>query len=243
MKLQLFSDYADFYDYFFESKYELIAGSLRERTDFSGEVKPFYRYASLGHGLSKTEQFKQLKKMDFQVIQNTECWNLELSENKKVVVYLEEFAHAGNGKILTSVANAKKNYPDFRCSWFQRTHENENMSVLFKRIVIGNHKFEFKISCLSQPEDPDSWGTNNAIDTNIILLDHDECENKYRPIYGIDFVKSYLGESRKGSVYAIDLNWAPGLHGLKIDEFYSGKEIVKMIIDWCEENNWISTKE
>lgn len=243
LKLQLFSDYSDFYDPFFESKYELVSGSLKERTDFSGEVKPFCRYAGLGHGISKTEQFKQLKRMNFAIIPNFECWNLEFSKDKKVVVYLDEFAHSGNGKILVTPREARNNYPDYRCSLFLRTHKDFKKSRLYKRIFIGNHQFDFRITCQNEPEDPDSWGTNNAINMNIVLLNHKKCENNYRPIYGIDFIQRYFNGKYQGDKYAIDLNWAPGLHGLKINEIFSGKEIVELITNWCEEKNWKSRKE
>lgn len=251
-KLQLFSDYWDFYDPFFASKYELIDGALAERRDFS-KIIPFYRYASIGHGLSKFDQFIHLsKRLGLNPILNGKSKDMKLTLETKVVVYTDQMKHSGDGKLLMTLRRAREEYPEHLCSLFVETSEEEYKATFYKLLVIGDQRLFFRVDSINDKKDQDSWGSNNSNNT-VTLLEMDIFPQSYRPLFSVDFVAYHNTEFMnkpidsfilsKSRLFAIDLNWAPGMSGLRVDEMLSGENIVSLLESWIIKRKWKSVKE
>ncbi len=212
MRLKLLSDYREFYDAHF---------------DLDGE-RTFYRQASEGHGFSKREQFSKLKDLGWRIpIVGPVASIAPVFPHNHLVVYDSEFLHAGEGKrLLPSLQALAECHPYTLCSMFIPTTKEtpREKCVSLKFLYIGNHKFFFRIHSSRE------WRTNCGRPI-VELLDYKPGKNDFMPLYSIDVVENVWTHR----AYAVDLNTAPGLSGLRVDEKMSGKEIVDAIKEWMQE--------
>lgn len=226
MKIKLNSDYLDYYDFFF---------------DLDG--KEFYRRAAKPNGYSKPQQFDLLssyfgykvppnatvREFYAQSVRTAKCYNPAYNSSEQLVVYLDNYAHAGNDKIVWSIAGSMvelENGPNLYASLFLPTTEDPlNHSISYKYIKFGMHYALFKIECFN------GWRTNSG-NLDIVLIKHGLEEDLqkliWNPLYSIDMIR-YNGE-----YYAVDLNTAPGMRGLGMHHEYAGQEIVDSIRRWFE---------
>jgi len=143
-------------------------------------------------------------------------WWPELLE---FVVYLDENAHAGQGKIKVSAATAIKEYSDKLASIYMPGYGN----CSFRHLQIGRKKFWL------QYESFDDWRSNCGENwcINVLSGPEDIMNDPNRrgiraPLYAIDYVVS-------DRMYAIDLNVSPGLRATGIYQYMSPKLVADEI--------------
>lgn len=211
MHVKLKTDFIDYYDFYFD----LVGDITLER--IAG-------HDALTSYPGKAEQFRLLLEMGELVIPNAPVLELiNLTMYKPLVVYLEDWRHAGNGKELMSPGKASQLYPDHLASVYVRTALQG--SVSFKYLQLGDIGMDMKVTSL------EDWRTN--VETyEVEMLDiYPATRPRYtRPVYAIDYVEPLGG----GPKYAVDLNHAPGCRGLGIKDYLDGPDVVKAIKRWYE---------
>jgi hypothetical protein len=162
----------------------------------------------------------------FNLIRNLYEFKL-LEPDEEVVVYIDEYAHASEGKEKMLLSEAYSRYPDRVASIYLRRRSGKPMSLRYLRIGPDD------IWWLEYWSD-DEWRSNYG-NVKIVIADdytirackfHDPRET---PLLAIDFI-----ESRDGLWAAIDYNTSPGLRHTPIEETVSGIEIVSKIKKWFE---------
>jgi hypothetical protein len=206
--VKLLTDYIDFYDSFFD----------REGIEFDRRSLP-------PAGLSKRDQFTHLvEKLGITriphtgLVQDFDHYNFD-----KVVVYTDEFLHAGNGKELMRLEYAIQDYPGHFASEFIPTSTYpDKLSRSLKEIWVGHHCFILRI------QTEGDWRTNApGAYKHIEIVDYHYAENTYAPLYAVDYALDM-----QGGIWAIDLNLAPGLRGTGVSELMEGKEAAEAIKEW-----------
>lgn len=211
------SDFRDYYDHWF-------AGSWQ---------KPdvvFERY--IRSKTSRREDFEKLKSMGLRVPVYgtvTEVWEWVrgdfrgLDENKlskvfSVVVYTDEHAHAGEGKLLLSFEEALEKYPSaFASEYIPATAAGVGITLRYLRV--GLRQFWLRYSSYSD------WRSNCG-DVKIELL----CEEKIAdvagpaPLYAVDFIKT------EGKLVALDYNTSPGLRGTGVEALMGPEQAYRQIV-------------
>ena len=209
LNIKLESDFRDFYDmHFWRSGLSVENG------------KPdivWNRYAE-NSGLSKRGQFSLMSRMGF----DTPAWGLvkdvysKLRSQRvsKVVIYLDEYAHSGNGKVVMSLEDAYSNFPRSLCCEFIETG-SEAGAVSTRRLQIGSLGIELEYRSTS----PSEWRSN--VDPKISILDAtrtplaiDSDLIQIYPIWAVDFV--FCPERKKA--FAVDFNESPGMDRTGVDE-------------------------
>lgn len=220
MKISLKSDFYDYYDHWFErcnnADFELIRNSRSK--------------------ISKQDQFKILRSCDFNAIgiglyRKVQYGFIDNSRETttppdvNVVVYTDEYAHAGEGKILISFQEATKKYHNHLFSLAVDT-KGINKSTSKRYLSVGDYKIwlEYK---------SDHEWMSNCGDVEITILSADKTPSNtlpmdfYRPLYAIDFV-----EDLNGCLIAIDYNESPAINGTGLENIYKPREIYELILEW-----------
>ena len=202
MKIKLNSDFIDYYDHWFCRS--------TESPDFV-----FNRYSR--SGLSRKPMFDELCNLGFNTPRYGEVKNLvNYTNNRFIIVYLDEYSHQGEDKIKCSPKFAHLNYPDYLGSEFLE----EGNGFSYRLLKVGN--LCFKLSYSSKY----SWKSNCG-DVRIKLFNYiklnEFINTKQYPLLAIDFVL------HNGGMYAFDLNTAPLLKCTGIENWFSSKEIYKEI--------------
>lgn len=213
IKLKLFSDFKDYYDFAFDSQGEPF--NRYSRNDMPRDVMLRY-LESIG---CKTPLHGTVVDVVSRVCNNklcieefcclnagvSNCSCDDICNNGFVVVYDDMFAHCGDGKRLLSFNEALEMCPNSYCTLFIPGNENRAGSSL-RFLQVGNRKFWLKYWSF------EDWRSNVG-DGDCVVLS--ECINESYPVYGypvfaIDFI--FAGNS---IMYAIDFNTAPGLKPLQ----------------------------
>lgn len=206
IKLKLVSNFLDYYDHWFDL-----------------EGKEFKRFTA--QGMNREEIFQYLEKTSFTVplygtVKHLANQNINI---KEVVVYLDDMAHCGNGKIKLPLEEALKKYPNFLCSEYIETHPL-GIAVSYRHLQIGHKSFFLKYASYND------WRSNCG-DGDIELLESHEYKHSDRfkvikfpyPLCAIDFVY------KDGIYWAIDFNTSPGIRGSGIENILKPKEVVDLI--------------
>jgi len=204
MKLVLKTDFVDSYDDYF---------------DVLDEPEPhinFHRFTRTN--ISRENSFKKLLSMNEPVVPHG--YLRDLSEQffsaEKFVVYTDTYSHSGKGKELIDRSKIDR-YSDL----FSSLYLGEEVSVSYKKIVIGNKVF------WSKYKSTHSWKSNvGDVETLSKVKETTPIKNDNFPIYTIDYV------SGAGFLWSIDLNLAPELKNLCLP--LNPKEIHSEIYDWYE---------
>lgn len=218
MKIALASDFRDYYDHRFE---------LPHRPhDYL-----FERYAK--GGMSKREQFALLDS----ILALTPMHGLvrDVAERGRgkvleVVVYLDEYAHAGEGKVRMATIRALREYPDHYCCAFIPTGFQRAVSI--RHLQIGNRGWRLQYEVKG-----DEWRSNCGAVEIKLLSEWGAWERgrdmlaKY-PLFAIDFVGLMSRDWR--DLRAIDFNTAPGLKGTGIEAVLSPQEVCDLISEHIE---------
>lgn len=198
MKLALKTDFWDYYDAHF---------------DLDGDV--FERIS--GGGMSRRGMFSFLREHGYVTPQHGIVGSLGMHPANKVVVYLDEHKHQGDGKELMTYEEALERFPDqYGCQYIPS--EVNGMSETWRYLQLGDQSVWLRY----RSDDP--WRSNCG-DVNIEVISHHISGKPIRMdrvLYAIDFVGTNIK-------YAVDYNEAPGLHRTGLEEIYRPKEVVDHI--------------
>ncbi|HEY9598421.1 MAG TPA: hypothetical protein V6D33_12200 [Cyanophyceae cyanobacterium] len=222
MNIQLNSDFRDYYDHWFASP------------SVSSQIT-FNRYSRTE--MTKLEQFNLLIKAGlntpiFGRVGDSHFFRIQQWLKAKVVLYVDDLAHRGEGKKLEKFSMAQA-YKDCPFSVFvPTTGEPEKHSISHRYLQIGDRAWWLKY------EGKGSWLSNHAQEIEIELIG-ESCslwEHKKRtklfgqyPLFAIDFVTPIDSPETR---LAVDFNSAPGIGGTGIEEILSAKECYREIALW-----------
>ena len=205
MALKLVSDFRDFYDHQFES-----------------HGTPFLRLSK--GGMSRREMFPYFSVLGLETPKNGEVSTLapELLSDvmaghaTELVVYTDEYAHCGDGKVRVRASDALRLYPDRFCSEYLSTSgSGAGRSLRYPQI--GSRKW-----WLSYWSDED-WRSNSGEGGVSIINEEPAGYHPLvpAPLFAIDFLP--IGSKR----LAVDFNTAPGLGPLR--DVLTPSEIVTLL--------------
>jgi len=204
MNIKLKSDFRDFYDHWF-------AGSWQK-----GDCE-FERYSYAG--MSRSEMFCLFEKKGFLTPKHGIINSLskELNLEDRIVVYLDEFSHRGQNKILCSLKDGLEQYKNFYASQYISGSSGHSLRWL----KIGETVFWIDYKS-------DNWQSNVG-DVRISILSKNKATHKEinffgeYPLLAIDYIPF------NSSLYAVDFNISPGLSGFGLEEYISAKKIYEEV--------------
>lgn len=212
MKLQLDSDFHQYYDAWFDKE-----GFIWDR--FANNRK-----------FGRRAQFKLFDELG---IKHPEVGIVGLDNPDNAVIYEDEYAHCGEGKFRSDHSDKKwsgKLYSKFILSCPQ--------AMSFRDLWIGNSRFFLQY--VSDDEWRSNWGNvmitpiNTVYAAEFFFPKYDR-SNVLTPMFAIDYVREYRTEE----LLAVDFNTAPGINGTPIQKLYEGKFIAGLIKEWFSEKEII----
>ncbi|EKU98148.1 hypothetical protein Lepto7375DRAFT_7409 [Leptolyngbya sp. PCC 7375] len=226
MKIKLVSDYRDYYDHWFEG-----AHSQCDRS-----------YVRLAKGwMSKFGQFVKLDDAGWTTPLISKACRFPdwVDRDALVVVYIDDFCHRGEGKIVMTLGEAISTYPEKDCSAFIRTTDDPLRHAISRRLLcIGDRLFWLTY------ESKGGWRSNYGPTAEVTNVGETLCKPAYLaeagpgehdfsflnqfPLWAVDFVEP----ANKTRLMAIDLNTAPGLRGTGIEDLIKPKEVFTEITRW-----------
>ena len=135
-----------------------------------------------------------------------------------LVVYLDEMAHRGEGKIRLGFKEAQDAYPNRFASMY--IHPPQDLAQSTRYLAVGDRAFWLWY------ESVDDWRSNCG-DVRIAVLGEEKAGRYPIPfaLYAIDFVP--IG--KQNARLAVDFNVAPGIRGTGVEERLSAQEAVEAI--------------
>lgn len=199
--IKLISDFRDYYDHHFCSS-------------FHTDVIEYRRMSR--EGLKRSDMFEFFKSLGLK----TPRYGLvkELPEVEAFVIYIDEQAHSGDGKVLVHNRFANIKYYNYFASEFVFG----TCSISYRYLCIGKKSFWLKYTS------NDLWRSNCGY-VEISLLSEEEIPKNINiniteyPLYAIDFIYN------NKEILAIDFNIAPEIKGTGVDKFLNAKDIYKEI--------------
>lgn len=199
LKVKLNSDFTDYYDQWFD--------------------RDGYRFGRLStQGANRENLLKAMMVMGFAVPTFGKLFNIKekLLKQKveKVVVYLDENAHRGEGKVLMPLDEALEVYPTHLSSeYIPPSGSNSNS---YRYLQVGSKHCWLKYS--SQ-----DWRSNcGNVDIKILKAGEGYHEKIKKPLFAIDFVQG-------DKPYAIDYNSAPCVKGTGIEAELLPRRVFELI--------------
>jgi hypothetical protein len=213
VRLRLVSDFHDYYDQWFDR-----GGPEFRRMTTEGPSRPEMLYDEmdargvkcLGYGLVKNVA----RFLTFYPAILEENLTNEFLSSLRLVVYLDEMAHRGEGKMIMNALDAVEKYPDHFCTEYRA---DSALATSFRYLQIGKRAWWLRYWST------DDWRSNCG-DVHIDLLT--EATDLYAlpyPLYAIDFIPTFDG------LRACDLNIAPGLKGTGMEDVLKPKEVYDLI--------------
>jgi hypothetical protein len=226
--MRLKRTFADYYDHLF---------------DYGSEGKAFVRVGG-NTGPPKREQFRILEAAGFRTPPHGTVgdvlgtwWEVEKQWVKAVVAYTDEMAHCAEGKRLYLHGELKSN-PDMGapggnrywreyqlyCSAFVGNHYCRTEGVSWRRLQVGPQVFWVEYRSTT------SWMSNLEGECAVIGVERNAGFHPHirRPLFAVDFV---IGRE----MYAVDLNYAPGIRHSGVEDLLPAEEAVRAITSWFEE--------
>lgn len=214
-EISIDSDFREPYDIHFASKH-------------AKNIKYILHRIAEGKGLGKAEQFSLLETNHFYVPPHGTVKEVLCQfPYEKLVVYLNPYAHRGEGKILKWSDESLEDYSDEYCSVY--INQKSNYPTSYRDLWLGNKGFFLKYKSLTS-----GWQSNTGeveIKIENTLTSRMPCNY---PLFAIDFVEDITGK-----LWAIDFNTAPGIKHTPLYEAYKPREIAQFIADWVEKNESI----
>lgn len=214
-KVRLVSDFHDYYDHWFDN-YE--AELTFERKSTGGmprrEILEYLRSLGMvvpvfGKPAEVYDQLRQkydtLSEAVFDCIQH-------------VVVHLDETAHRGESKIRVPLREAIERYPGYLSVEHIPSLPGGQGQTL-RYLQVGSKKF------LLEYTSRNDWCSNcGEIDIRVVSQEQKDEYNRRiaLPLFAIDFV-------RGNALYAIDLNVAPGIRGIGVEDILPAKAAAEAI--------------
>jgi hypothetical protein len=223
MRIALKSDFLDYYDHVF-------------LTPRHPEVDWTWERMSR-NGISRRQALRALETQGFRVPQHglvkdlvpNLVSQLNIPGAEKIlslVVYVDEHAHAGEGKVLLEAREALERFPDsFACQYLPVFPHGRGTS--FRWLRIGGKQSWLRYDSM------DDWRSNCG-EVRIGLAGiieepfFDSLLWRLGPMVAVDFLP--IGER----LYAIDLNTAPGLRGTGIEKQFSATQIYEAVSEYVE---------
>lgn len=212
--VRLVSDFWDYYDHWFD-------GPNAEMV--------FYRRSS--GGMSRHEILKYLQSLGLRVpIFGRVCDVYERLQEKydhssnfllfvDVVIYLDETAHRGEGKIKIPLRDAVVQYPDHLAAEYIPALPS-GLGLSWRYLQLGDKVFWLEYA---------SWNDwrSNCGDVSIKVLSRERdgyCERINYPLFAIDFIPAYgLG------LFAVDFNVTPQVKGTGIENLLAPRDAAEAI--------------
>lgn len=219
--MRLESDFTDWYDHAFSK-----SGPLYRRMSKGGPTRSFVFRWLTAHGY----QVPISGKVSEVFMMKPNLTREPVYEKRQVVVYLDERAHRGEGKVLLPIRDAFQRYPDSFCSLYCPCDLHESIS--YRLLHIGDRRWWLRYRSF------DNWQSNCGEGD---IHCYGELVRQWTipvPLYAIDFVQAH-----DGSHLAIDFNKAPGLQYTGLDKFMQGHEIVGLIESGMRKFGYIGHNE
>jgi len=201
MKLQLKTNFIDYYDHHFDLDGAVFSRMNNEGMN-RGQMFGFMR----NHGLN-TPLYGIVMHLKHA---------LYLEDKDRIVVYTNENIHCGEGKLLMTFKEAMEKYPLCLCTEYLNDNPFE-YGVSYRHLQIGNKAFWIRYISYNDWRSNCGEGDIEIIDEKPII------PIKHKPLFGIDFVE------KAGIYYGIDFNVSPGIRGTGIEDILSPKEVVDLI--------------
>ena len=225
-RIAIDSDYLDFYDHAFYSPYNADIVWERRCSRGMSKRKQFAFLEQQGlktpnHG-TVAEVYQKIRKDYFL---SKGLFHKSARNLAAVIVYLDEYAHRGLGKLRVSIELALDQYPNKYCSEFIQTTPSCD-SVSYRYLQVGKKSFWLRYT------GHDSWMSNHAEDVEVECLCANEDKFKFGvdcPVFAIDFIPGR-------ALYAIDFNTAPGFKetGIPLKDPH---EIYDLVEEWYHERS------
>lgn len=219
--IHLKTDYRDYYDHWFGGSQQPENVFFNRQMTQGMDRQSMMRYMRDELGLA-TPRFGTVKSVSEQIL--SYCRALvgmglngdSLEDTARVVVHLDQRAHAGEGKVLMSVRDALEKYTgEFAVEYIQPT--KTGFGVTMRYLQVGRRQFWLKYSS------DDDWRSNaGEVNVEFIFEAKGDVLNVFQPIrhplFAIDFVIGHKS-------FAIDFNESPCLKGTGIEDIMSGLEV------------------
>jgi hypothetical protein len=143
-----------------------------------------------------------------------------LADILDVVVYLDEAAHAGEGKVRLSVTEAMAQHPDAYASEFIPANQR-GLGESLRYLRIGRRQFWLRYTSA------DDWRSNSGEAQVGLLCEERTADTPWvvpHPLFAVDFVPA------GSSLYAVDFNTAPQIGGTGVEERMSGREVYDEVV-------------
>lgn len=208
-KVRLRSDYWDYYDHWFD----VIAGITFERFSHSGMSRReiFEFLGSIGVRVpfygKPQEVFEQLDK-----------FSKEYPQLIDVVVYLDERAHRGEGKVKVLLPEALETYPNHLVSQYIPALPS-GAGLSWRYLQVGDKVFWLRYCSR------DDWRSNcGDVKVEVLSRERDGYHPRIAyPLFAVDFVPA--GKT----LYAIDFNVAPQVKGTGVESILGAEEAANAI--------------
>jgi hypothetical protein len=221
VRLKLISDFVDYYDYQFDRegpefrRMTTEGPSRREMFDlFDMYAIPTPKHGIVKQAMGRATNTPELVRIGRSFLECT-----------TVIVYLDERAHMGTGKVITSGSRALQVYPEHYCSEYI---EPSGLATSLRYLCIGKRAWWLRYTNLGQ-EWPNTWLSNVGEQVRVEMLGEatpDFMALSYileLPLFAVDFVQKF------DQLLAIDLNIAPGLKGTGMEDVLKPKEVYDLI--------------
>lgn len=215
MKIRLKTDFHDYYDHWFDAegvefeRFSRQGRGRREALEYLSDI-----------GL-KTPPYGTPREVMVKTNNRLLERELELQKDSKyllsVVVYLDENAHRGEGKVLMPLQEALNKYPNHLCTLFIPPIPGKSVSM--RHLQIGKKAFWLRYTS------SDDWRSNcGNVEIEVIKQEKDGYHPKiHYPLFAIDYI------ANTDKMLAVDLNVSPGLKGTGIENILTGKEVAHLI--------------
>jgi hypothetical protein len=138
-----------------------------------------------------------------------------------VVVYLDEAAHAGEGKVRLSVTEALAQHPHAYASEFIPANQR-GLGESLRYLRIGRRQFWLRYTSA------DDWRSNSGEVQVELLREERPADAPWavpHPLFAVDFVPA-----GSAGLYAVDFNTAPQIGGTGVEEWMSGREVYDEVV-------------
>lgn len=234
MRIHLKSDFRDYYDHTFCGSWvDAPAGeapdAVFERLSTGGLVRPAMLAALAEAGL-RVPRHGRVRDLVAELMGD---WAGESPEVQSqvaqlfdIVVHVDEYAHAGEGKLKLTWADALAQHPESFAVEFLPTVPGPG-SVSLRHLRVGRRQFWLRYTS------DDDWRSNCGEGTVCVLCEEaprplEEVAPQLRssPLVAVDFLQ--IGSQ----LYAIDLNVAPGLVCTGVERRMTSSEVYAEIAAW-----------
>lgn len=220
--MRLESDFTDWYDFAFSK-----TGPLFRRMSKGGPTRSLVFRWLAAHGY----QVPIHGKVSEVFLMKPNLTQEPVYEKRQVVVYLDERAHRGEGKVLLPIRDAYTKHPDSLCSLYCPSYDSHE-SVSYRLLQIGDRRWWLRYRSFG------NWQSNHGEGD---IHCYGELTKQWAiplPLYAIDFVQAH-----DGSYLAIDFNKAPGLQFTGLEKSIQGGEIVDLIESGMRKFGYIGHNE